>query len=312
MDPILNSLDAIQQYGGKYAPGIIGQIFARLDVADITVLTNIKGKTHFSKLSVGKGLKPYTGNFTPEDKLTFTLRTVDPQMFQFDVSIEPKKYRLQYTTEMIGKGATDQAIPYENFTWQKITEEVADEIINALYLGQKGGSNSDKAKNVFDGFKKRLEELATAGYGPIVTGSITSSNAVTKLETFYTEAMAARPQWREKMVNLYCSYNMLDKYTDHYRTLFNGNDPQNWSDSPKDVYLKKNKGKVKITPVIWLGTSDRLILAPKENLVMATDSLSDLTAINIVKGVYKLDAGITGTIDCQIIDEEAVWYNEQV
>lgn len=309
MDPVLSNLSA---YGGKYAQQLLGQLFVNLSNQEVTVLTDIKGKTKFAKLLISKGLKPYTGIFTPSDKTNYTDRAVDPQMFQYDLLLDPRQYRNSYMTEMIDKNAKANSIPYENFFWQKVMEQVAHEIVmSGMYKGQAGGSDSDTAKNIFNGFEFRISELITDGVAPIVTGTITSANAVTKFENFYTEAMEANPAWRGKMLNIYCSHSNFDKYTDAYRSLFNGQDPSNWSDAQGSVYLKKNKGKVKITPVDWMGTSNRLILAPKENLVLATDSLSDLSTINVVQDVYQLKGGMSGTIDCQIIDSEAVWFNEQ-
>ena len=129
------------------------------------------------------------------------------------------------------------------------------------------------------------------------------------LEEFYITAMNQNPAWYTKDLNLYCSHSRVSDYIDDYRTKFTF-DPSNFADESKPMFLKKSKGKCKITPVDWMGSSNRIILAPKENMVLGTDRLSDMNAINISPRVYWLECGITGTLDCNIIDTGAVWFNE--
>lgn len=307
MDPKLQN---ISDYAGKFSKEIIAKIFLSLMDQEITVLTNIKGKTWFPKLIIGKGLKPYTGQFVPNDRINYTKRAVDPQMFQHDTAIDVRRYHGTWLTEMVGKNAKENKMPFENFTWAAIIDELHEELIPALFKGIQGGVDVDTALNIFNGFEFRILELIAAGKAPIATGAIDSVNAFEIYEGIYEGAMDTFPAWRRKLVNLYCSSSNADKYIDAYRTKFNGQDPYNWSDTPGPLYLKKNKGKVKITPVDWLADSNRLIISPKENLVMATDALSDFSTIKVVEDVYNLKAGITGTVDCQILDDEACWFNE--
>ena len=89
MDPILTALST---YGGTYNQELIGQIFLNLENQGINVLENVKGTQKFWRLRVSKGLKPYTGVFTPANVLNYSDREVSPSLFQFDVFIDPKKY----------------------------------------------------------------------------------------------------------------------------------------------------------------------------------------------------------------------------
>lgn len=309
MDPILTNLTA---YAGKWQKTLIGQIFLMLENQNITVLEGIKGKTFLPKLTVAGGIKPYTGTHAPSDKWNYTDRAVDPQMFQYDGTIDPRKYRLSYMTEMTDKHAKATAIPFENFTWKKTIEAIASEIVTkSLYKGIQGGVNVDAAYNICNGIEKRITDFIAGGKAALATGAITAANAVTKFEDFYSTAMALNEAHRALPQTLYCSHANLDNYIDHYRTLFNGNDPDNWNDVEKPMYLKKNKGKVKIIAADWLGTSERIILAPQGNIVLATDSLGDYSTISIVPRVYGLDYGISGTIDLQVPDADLFHYNDQ-
>lgn len=305
MDPILTNLSA---YSGKYSNELIGQVFRSLDKAGITILENIKGTTKFPKLKIGRGLKPYTGNFVPSNVLDYSDRALTPEMAQFDINIDPRKYRNSFMTESIDKNSKYYGIPQENFVWAKVTEELADEIIQYI-IGDGDTTSSDNASKITDGLKKKLLEIIAAGLAPITTGVTTSSNAVANFEKLYAEAMANNDAWRGKPLNLYCSYTNKDNYVVDYRSRF-AQDPSIYSNTPGELFLKISEGMCKITPVSWLAGSQRLILAPKENLVLGTDKMSDLNTINTIQDVYSVKAGISFTIGLQILDDEAIWCND--
>lgn len=305
MDPILSNLSA---YSGKYAAGLIGQVFRSLENAEISIRENVKGPTKYAKLSVGRGLKPYTGNFVPSNILDYSDRELTPKMAQFDINIDPRKYRDSFMTETIDKNSKYYGIPEENYVWMKVLEELADEIVQ--YIIYKGDTASlDNASKIVDGFEKLILALIAGGKAPITTGAISNANAVSKFESFYKQAMAPNDSWRKFAMNLYCSHAVKDAYVENYRSTFS-QDPAIYSDGEKPMMLKLSNGKVKITPVDWLSGSQRLILSPKENMAMGTDKMSDMNTINTVQDVYSLKAGISFTLGFQILDKDAIWYND--
>ncbi len=308
MDPIITALTA---YAGKNTNVLIGQIFLKMENQGLNVMEGVKGKRMLPKLNVAAGIKPYTGIHSPVDRLTFSDRSVDPQLFQLDGTIEPLKFEQTYFKEMKSKSVTEPTIPFANFIWMKVIESITDEIVKkAIYKGIQGGVNVDKAYNINDGFEKRITDLIAGGKAPVTTGAITAANAVTKFETFFNDCMTTYEALRGEALTLYCSNGNLDNYIDHYRTLFQ-NDPANWSDGEKPLYLKKNKGKVQIKAVDWLGSSERILLSKEDNLVVATDSISNLSKIKMVEDVYTTKYGITSTIDTNFADSEILFYNDQ-
>lgn len=307
MDPILNNLSA---YGGKYAPGLIGQVFRNLLEQGLTILQNVKGPTKYARLKVGRGLKAYTGIFQPSDLLNYSDRELSPKMAQYDLLIDPRKYRDSYMTEVIDKNSKWYGIPEENYVWAQVLAELADEIVQ--YCIWKGDTTSnDPASKIVDGLRKAILQIIAAGRPAITLGVITNNNAVGKFETLYETAMDGNSQFRKMAMNLYCSYSNQDKYIENYRDAF-PQDPAIYSDGEKPLKLKKSNGKVTITAVDWLQDSDALILTPQTNLLMGTDKLSDLNTINTVKDVYTLKAGISFTMGFQVRDEEGIWYSDGV
>lgn len=307
MDPILTNLST---YGGKYQKELIGQIFLNLQDAGINVIENVKGTTKYWRLRVSKGLKPYTGVFSPSDKLNYSDRALSPELFQFDIFIDPKKYHNTFATETQEKNSKYFGLPEEKYIWKKITEEIAEEIVTgAIWKGIKGGASPNAASNIANGFEKRIMDLIAAGKPAISNGVWTAANAVTKATQLYRDAMALYPAMRRMKVIMYCSIEEGEKYEDHYNTLF-PNDPSNWAETGAPMILRKTKGKCELKPVDWLDGSQRKIVSPMINMALGTDKLSDINIVNIVPDVYGLKAGITGTIDLQILDDEACFYNE--
>jgi hypothetical protein len=306
-DPILTNLST---YGGKWQKALIAQIFLQLADAGINVLEDIKGPTNFWKMKVGKGLKPYTGIWSAEDKLNLSDRKLNPEMFQYDIYIDPKKFHQTFAGDTQNKNSKYFGFLEEQYIWAKYTEEVAHEIIEStIWKGVKGGSSSDKAKNICNGFEVRVLEMIAAGKPSINTGVWTASNAVEKAIQMYRDAIATYPAFRRLKWMMYCSFANKDNYVDRYSTLY-PYDPSNWDETGKPIIVKKTDSKVTLKPVEWLAGSNRIILAPMEIMAMGTDKLSDINVINMVMDVYGIKAGITGVIDLQILDDEACFFNE--
>lgn len=307
MDPILTNLSA---YGGKWQKELIGQIFLKLEDAGINVIENVKGTTKFWRLRVSKGLKPYTGVFSAADRLNYSDRTLSPEQFQYDIYIDPKKYHNTFATETQQKHSKYFGLPEEAYIWKKVTEEIAEEIVTGtIWKGVKGGVSSNAAENIANGFEKRILDLIAAGKPALTNGVWTSSNAADKAVQLYRDAMAIYPAMRRMKVMMYCSMEEGEKYEDHYNTLY-PNDPSNWSETGAPMILRKTGGKCELKPVDWLSGSQRKIVTPMINMALGTDKLSDINVINIVPDVYGLKCGITGTIDLNILDDEACFFNE--
>ena len=58
-------------------------------------------------------------------------------------------------------------------------------------------------------------------------------------------------------------------------------------------------------------TSGRVIVTPKENLLLGTQKLTDGTTVNMVQNVWTIDAGISGLLGFQVRDYSAMVINDQ-
>jgi hypothetical protein len=134
-------ISALATYGGTFQKQLIQKFYKELSLgADgIMVMPNIKSKTTLTKLSIGRGLKPYTGTFASEDgQISYTPRTITPELIQRDLSIDPKKYKDTWMAEQLAVSLATNAgkesqIPFAQYVWDSYMKENAEEIAMALY-----------------------------------------------------------------------------------------------------------------------------------------------------------------------------------
>jgi hypothetical protein len=294
---------AAAAYGTKFAKGIIAKVFSDLMESGIQVYPGIKGPTKFGKLSAGKGLKAYDGNFTGDGSVVFTDRELNPKLAAYEMIIEPAKYYQTWMADQFDASATSKKIPFENYVWEQIKKEVADEIINSvLHLGDTAYVGSDNARKICDGFKKIIPTL---GLTPVTTGVIALSTAIDQFEAV---ADSVPVKFRKQKMFMYCSHNAASLYNKRYRALYNGSTLYNEFGR---VAMDVNRN-IEIMPVEWLGNSNLLICTPKQNLVMGTDLESDMNTIKTVDKMWTIEAGIRFSIGLQIPDAEAIFINDQI
>jgi hypothetical protein len=189
--------------------------------------------------------------------------------------------------------------------WNEVIKTIAKDINDqAAYLGVYNAAGTTSV-DMATGFGTIIAAEVTGGaITPVVTGAITTTNAVSKLELM-NKAMPVA--YRKAGYTQYVSYDVFDKYQEDYRERYSKYQEANVDGF---YYLDGTSRKVKILPVTWMGTSQRIIATPKENLLMGTDMLSDLQKINTIPAMYTLGAGIVFTVGFEIRDLAAMRVND--
>lgn len=138
--------NSLSSYAFNFEKQLMGKLYAELNVtADgIRVMQNLKVPTKLPRLAVGKGLKPYTGNFAPMDnQFKYSDREIAVERAQRDIALDPEQYRQTYLTladataaNAGSSNANKQAqIPFAQFTWQEYMKENAQEVLQMFYHG---------------------------------------------------------------------------------------------------------------------------------------------------------------------------------
>lgn len=131
-------------------------------------------------------------------------------------------------------------------------------------------------KYICDGWGTVIaKEITNSNLTPVVTGAITTGNALDKIDGLM---WAAVPELlRQKKVKFYVSWSVYDKRLAHLRAKKDAG--ANYTETELESYNKyiiDSSRRAEIIPCNWMGTSQRVIVAIDSNLVMGTNSIDSL------------------------------------
>lgn len=303
---------ALNAYAGAYEQSLFSTLRNGADIInDLTVIPSIKNTLKLTKLSIGDGSCAYREAFdSADDDLSYSGRDLTVELLKRDILVNPLKYRNTWMSQVMREGVNLDDLPFAAFVAEQTALKIAQELNDQAYLAKKG-DGSTLAKS-FDGLGTIIasaieseSKVASSGLVPIATGEITSSNAVSKFELMMKAMPAA---YRRAGFNLYCSYDLFDKYNDDYRERFK----KNYESNEKGVYFIDNTAKkVQLVPASWMGSSQRIIATPKENLLVGVDGLGDIDHIHTDVELELLKWRWLFAIGFQIRDLEAIKVNDR-
>lgn len=276
---------------------VMGKMVLDWDIRNhgIEVRTNVKAPQALTKLAADGEPRPYRID-DDFNGATFTDRILTAYMGKYDMQLDAEDLRNTYI-------ATLPDFPFEQFAVLQAAKQFLDKITTSTLGAGVRNASGTTAAALFDGWLTIIAaEISGGGIAsPVVTGSISSANAVTKVEEV---ADAAPVQLKKNGFRILCSYDILSKYRIHYRTL-NG---FGFDKNEKGAYALDGSLGV-LEPVAWLGTSQRLILTEDNNLVFGTDidgiSMHPTPYLNYLKTRLMMAGG------CQIKDLDKLVVNDQ-
>jgi hypothetical protein len=297
---------ALAAYAGKYEQKLFATLRNALDIfKDITLIPGIKNTLKLTKLTVKDGVRAYRETFdAADDDLAYSGRDLSVELLKRDILINPLKYRSTWMSEVMQGGVNPTDIPFAKFVNEKVAEKVGQEVNDGAYLAAKGAGTS--VATSFDGIGTLIAAAITATtLTPIATGAITNTNAVAKVELM----MKAMPTaYRKAGFNLYVSYDVFDKYNEDYREKYSKNYEMN---ADGYFYIDNTGRKVKLMPVSWMGTSQRIIATPKENLLAGVDALADQDKLHVDTELEIVKWRMLFAVGFQIRDLAAIKVNDQ-
>lgn len=292
--------DQFMEFGGP----IFGKHVTewRLRTDGIQVRTNVKTPQALVKISAAGQPRPYRIDDDFSNGQVFTNRRITAYQSKQDWTFDPEVFRNTVLANADG-------VPFYDLALNQTAKEYLDKVqLNTVYGGSRNESGTTPA-DICNGWKKIIDGMiaGTDEFGdtiiPVATGAITAANAVAAVETMKSNA----PAWMRQSLTpviVYCSFDVFDKYAANYRAL-NGFkfEPRITGDYPVD------NSNIILRPVVWLGTSQRLIMTVENNLVFGTDNeqvtIAATPYLNYLKCRQLFPAG------CQIQDAEALFVNDQ-
>lgn len=262
----------------------------------IQVRTNVNAPQALTKLSSLGEPRPYRTQDDFGAGPDFSDRTLIAYQSKLDTDFDPENFRNTYL-------ATLPDAPFESAAIDHVAAKYLDSILRStVYSGVRNAAGTAPA-DLANGFGTIIaSEITATKITPIVTGAITSANAVDKVELVAEGVPSAIRESGEGI--MYCSYNVFDKFVKHYRTL-NG---YKLDTTATGGYMLDNKN-IELRPVAWMLSSQRLIATLRDNLVLGTDAervaVYPTRHLNILKLRFMMPIGM------EIQDLDALVVNDQ-
>ncbi len=295
--------------------GIMAQIITGFTAAqDLTILPGITNEVNLPKVSTSDFLKPYTGVFEKTNAVGLSDRKLRVDVGQGDLVFEPEAYRREFLGQQLKPGGRN--IPEEQFIFDQLAERAAHSIDeHIVYFGEKAAvaandTPAQKVKKITDGLGTIIAREITAGkLVPVVTGAITSSNAISKFEQVFKSLPAAV---RGRGGVFYVSEDVYWKYFENYRSEYK-NSPIFTGNELREKEIKFfYAANWSIRPCLWMGNSQRIVASAGKNLYLGTDGTNPLSPFKMKDEHYTVELSTKLILGTQIADLEALAVNDQV
>lgn len=244
------------------------------------VLEGVKGRMTMTRLKTAANKAvAWSKDFSAAtDAISFHPRHLDVVGIKRDLSFVPQEFEANYLGFMRKQGQNPgMDLPFEAYILQTILDTHGEELESAFWAGVQAGSvtpGTTPMNQTFDGFLELIKDAITATTLPAAQvvatpgGAILTTNIVALLESMWNTLGAG---YKEGKVNIFMSWANFQKYQQGYRT-----DYGKYVSTNKDatVSLDFSQNAVLI-PMPGMGTSNRIVMTPDNNLVIGYDDIND-------------------------------------
>lgn len=163
---------------------------------------------------------------------------------------------------------------------------------------------------ICEGFGSRLAKAITGNdITPIAIGTIDNSNVYAYAA--FKELWRSLPvAYRRNGATIYCSFTDAELLMDDLESQLTKFTRAEVT-STEGFALPGTFGKGYVKPCTWMGETRRIMVSPKENLLIGTDRASDMNTIDTDVHIYTVDAAISFLLGTQVRDFGAMVINDQ-
>ncbi len=186
------------------------------------------------------------------------------------------------------------------------------QVVTNTSAGESPATHAAKWKLVndvvqYDGIGTIIGAEITAGtLVPIVTGAISSTNAMEKVELMYRSMTEPH---RNRRGTFWMSWTTYEKYLDNYRNKYPALEGHEVGNKTHYVFGSGNRWVIK--PATWMAGSNRIIIDMEQNLRVGTNLTGNPGITNTVPHLHGLDGVAKWLFGSQISDLEVLYVNDQ-
>jgi hypothetical protein len=278
-------------YAGEAASGYIAAalLSARtLDNKLVTIMPNVKYKSVIQKLAVSGIVQDASCDFTTSGSVAISEQVLTPKELQVNLLLCKQEFVASWEALQLGFSAFDE-IPknFNDFLISYVGGKVAEATEESIWQGsastngQFGGfQNALSASIAAGGATAVLPARSTGGSSAIISGSVTPSNVISKLDSVY-QTIPNTVFGKEDLL-LYVSTNVAKAYQSALAGGGASGVGANGFNNQLNVGEKpSNFQGIEIVLVPGLA-SDKIVAAQKSNLFFGTGLLSDYNEVKVI------------------------------
>lgn len=216
---------SLNRHAVAYNPVIQQQMRAGLEYENIFPVRASDNVWSAPNVTAGEVIQPYQPGFTPKSTVTFDAQDLKLQKIKIDLTYDAddlekwfESWKIEWHS--IGLPESEWSFPryiYDTVLMPKILEEMNTNAFKGLYTAPTTGT-AGLSINSVTGLIERFKAGVTAGdITEIVTGAITSANAVSKFETFCDTLPEL---YRDLPGTIYTDFTTKKFYDRDYRAQF--------------------------------------------------------------------------------------------
>lgn len=279
-------------YAGEAASGYIAAALLSANTLDkklVTIMPNVKFKSVIQKLAVSSLISDASCDFNPTATASISERVLTPDEFQVNLQLCKQQFVDSWEALSLGFSAFDE-IPrnFNDFLISYVGGNVAQAIEQSIWQGN-GATNGQ-----FTGFETLLSASValgtatdvlpartTGGSSAIISGSVTTANVISKLQSV-VETIPTAVYGKQDLV-IYVPTNVAKAYQlatagQTSATTYGANGYQN-----QFTIGEKPMNFNGIDLVLCPGMSDsKMVAAQKSNLFFGTGLMSDQNEVKVI------------------------------
>jgi hypothetical protein len=280
---------ALGAYHQEHRDELVSEVLLDEDfTSDMETMDDVTDELPLPNLSIEDLIQPGDPTaFTPTaNALKFGARILKVRPVKVDLLLIPQVLEKTWLGKM-KKASDPMDLPFEKFIMDYINSKIVENLrLQGIYKGEYDGAGTTPI-DTMDGFLKLVaDEVTATNIVEIVTGVISATNVIDKVELTYDGLGDA---YKKKPTIMKASPTIFDWYVRRYRTLYGGN--MTYTGVAKDRVLLDGTS-CELVKEPGLSGSQRLLTTLKENFVYGVD-----TANNYSLDVQKFDRSLKILID---------------